>query len=195
MRMHPITVENASVFTIKPLENFKLFVPAVGQRYNTPPIVWVTGNHSKHILPVNRATHAHKIAQEVPAVCPRCCRASPFAPLARRILVSEPLDEVEVSFGGRKLHDILLALSRDKFWSPIPGFCCLSRLPARSTSCFPEKPLQVVSRDGEPSLADGWARQSVSESKQRKIRGRRGYLPSCIVGENTISPSIDVMYE
>ena len=97
--------KKASLFTLKPLENFKLSVPiCVGQ------VVWVTRNHSEHASLIHRATHAEEMAQEIPAVCPGCCRASLFAPLARRVLASEPLDEVEVPLDGRKLHDIFLGL-------------------------------------------------------------------------------------
>ena len=187
MRLPPIAIENATLFTLKPLENFKLAVPTVWQRVNTHHIVWVTGNSAKHALLVNRATHAHEKAQEIKVVSPGCCcRASLFAPLARRILVSEPLDEVEVSLGGRKLHDILLALCHVPPWCPIPiGSCRYSCPQAVSTACLLEEPFYIVSRDGEPVVVDGWARESVvRESKQRRVRGRRGYLPSStIVGE------------
>ena len=109
MRMLPITTKSATMFTRKPLENFKLSVPTAEQIGTTPPIVWVTRNSSKHVLLVKRATHAQEMAQEIPAVCRGCCNASLFVPLARRVLASEPLDEVKVPPDGCKLHHISLA--------------------------------------------------------------------------------------
>ena len=114
MRMLPITTKSATMFTLKPLENYKLSaIPTVDQR-----VPCFTRDHSEHVILVKRATHAQEMAQKIPAVCPGCCHASFCAPLARRILASEPLDEVEVPPDGCKLHDISLAPS-----------CSLCRVP------------------------------------------------------------------
>ena len=135
--------KNASMFALKPLENLKLFV-AICVRQVALPEMRRTRNHSKHALLLNRATHAHKKAQEIKVVCPGCCRASLFVPLARRVLASEPLDEVQVPLDGRKLHDTWLALCCVRLLLIVPP---INHRYTRTTSHGPKEPLQIVSRD------------------------------------------------